>query len=121
MSKFNQSSISIGQAGRQLYAESSNRHKVLRKRHQQTSRSNTQRMRSNNCQHEPVQLACQAQGSLGLSEKLVDLTKTSFGCGIGMESTGDDAHTACLGTHTYFAFRLPGQQQRQITCVHSGI
>ncbi len=98
--KTNQPGISIGQAGRHFNAESSNRHKVLRKSHQQTSRLKTQRMRSNNCQHEPVQLACQAQGSLGLSEKLVDLTKTSFRYGIGIESTDDDFTIACLGIHT---------------------
>ena len=57
-------------------------------------------MRSNNCQHEPVQLACQAQGSLGLSEKLVDLTKTGFRYGVGSESTSDDVTIACLGIDT---------------------
>jgi len=57
-------------------------------------------MRTDSSQHEPLQLACQAQGSLGLSEKLVDLTKTSFRYGTGIESTDDDFTIACLGTHT---------------------
>ncbi len=57
-------------------------------------------MRTDSSQHEPLQLACQAQGSLGLSEKLVDLTKTSFRYGTEIESTDDDVTIACLSTHT---------------------
>ena len=70
-------------------------------------------MRTSSCQHEPVHLARQAQGSLGLSEKLVDLTKTSFRYVIECESTDDSVTTACLRICTLFAFRLSRQQQRQ--------